>query len=166
MTVTVSDLRDRPDFAPVVADRVWRAWWQPKGVPLDVLEGLVAENLTPEPIPFALIAHHGDTFCGTASVIASDLEEHPELGPWIAALWIDPAFRNQGHGRTLVETAAVLAFKTGVETLYLCALPALRQFYEGLGWTLVETGVGDGDLDVFADGRTTRQNQRLYRSTN
>jgi hypothetical protein len=31
ISFVVSDLRERPDFAKAVSDRVWQAWWQGKG---------------------------------------------------------------------------------------------------------------------------------------
>src|SRR5262245_64061953 len=89
MRFTISDLRRRPQFFDVVADRIWQAWWQPKGFPREhIVKGLTA-NMADTPIPFALVAHEGERFLGTSSVIASDLEERPQLTPWVAAVWVD-----------------------------------------------------------------------------
>jgi hypothetical protein len=76
----ISDLRQRPEFLDVVADRIWRASWKAIGTPLDYITGRLNENLNAEPLPIALVAHDGAKFFGTASVIASDLEERPQLG--------------------------------------------------------------------------------------
>lgn len=83
---SVVDLRQRPEFAPSVADRVWRAWWKPKGHALAFIEGLVRQSLGSDPIPSALVAHDGATFLGTASVIASDLDVRPLYTPWVATV--------------------------------------------------------------------------------
>lgn len=91
--LSISDLRDRPDFSATVADRVWRAWWQPDGVPLGYIAGRVRENMEAGPLPFCLVAHDGGCFLGTASVIASHMEARPELSPWVAAVWIEPKCR-------------------------------------------------------------------------
>ncbi|MEJ1936694.1 GNAT family N-acetyltransferase, partial [Nostoc sp. NIES-2111] len=117
--VTVTDLRDRPEFAPVVADRVWRAWWKPKGYPLSFIEGMVSQNLGNSPIPLALVAHNGTAFLGTASVIESDLDLRPQFTPWIAALWVDPSHRENGVGSALVRTGVEAARSRGATNVYV-----------------------------------------------
>jgi GNAT superfamily N-acetyltransferase len=149
----VSDLRDRPEFSPLVADRVWQAWWRPKGYPLDYITGRVAENLDPTPIPFAVVAHDGDRFLGTASVIASDLESRPQYTPWVAAVWVDPEHRRRGVGAALVREAARGALNGGVDVVYLCALPEKRGFYERLGWQRLEDDVEKSGLTVLTFSR-------------
>ncbi len=145
----LSDLNDRPDFSAAVADRVWRAWWAEKGVALDHIEGRVHENLNTNGFPFAIVAHDGDLFMGTASVIASDMDERPDYTPWIAAVWVDPQHRGKGVGGAIVQHAAELALKRGFETIHLCALPEKTGFYQGLGWRLRERGVGEHGLDIL-----------------
>ena len=61
---TISDLRDCPEFFDTVADRIWRAWWQRHGVELDYITGRLQENLGPQPLPLALVAHQGGIFRG------------------------------------------------------------------------------------------------------
>lgn len=90
---TISDLRRRPDFFDTVADRIWQQWWQVGCHPLRYISSRLRENIEPTPIPFALVAHDGDRFLGTASVIASDLEERPQLTPWVAAVWVEEKAR-------------------------------------------------------------------------
>ena len=34
MPFTISDLRQCPEFFDTVAERIWRAWWEPDGHPL------------------------------------------------------------------------------------------------------------------------------------
>ena len=41
----ISDLRREPGFIDIVADRIWRSWWQPKGYPLAYIHGRLEENL-------------------------------------------------------------------------------------------------------------------------
>jgi hypothetical protein len=65
----VSDLRQRPEFTKAVADRVWQAWWQGRGYPLDYIEGRVAESLDGAAVPFAVVAHEDGQFLGTASAV-------------------------------------------------------------------------------------------------
>jgi predicted N-acetyltransferase YhbS len=149
VTFTISDLGQQPRFFDAVADRIWRAWWKGRGFGIHHIVDRLRENLTPEPIPFALVAHDGDTFLGTASVIVSDLEDRAHYTPWVAAVWVDPEYRKRRIGRTLVARAADEAFALGTEHLYLCAPKIRRNFYLRQGWNVVEDGVGERGLTVF-----------------
>jgi len=148
--VTISNLSDRPEFFDTVADRIWRAWWQPHGVPLAYISGRLQEARTAAPMPRAFVAHAGPTFAGTASVIASDLDERPQYSPWVAAVWIEPQFRSQRLGRRLIAHAADHAFSVGVSRVFLTARPARRSLYEDLGWDVVEEGVSHLQLTIFS----------------
>jgi GNAT superfamily N-acetyltransferase len=149
LTPSIVDLRERPDFAATVADRVWRAWWEPKGYTLAFIESLVQRNLSSDPIPFAIVAHDSAVFLGTASVIACDLDARPQYTPWVAAVWVDPEHRSGGIGGALVRAGAERARALGFDAAYLCALPHRHEFYLRLGWQMIETGLTEVGLAVF-----------------
>jgi GNAT superfamily N-acetyltransferase len=149
LAFTISDLRQRPEFFDTVADRIWEASWKANGYPLDYISTRLCENMSDSDIPFALVAHAGARFLGTSSVIEQDLEERPQLKPWVAAVWVEPEARRHGIGAALVERAAQDCFALGVGRAYLCARPHLLAFYTGLGWSAVETDVGPHHLIVF-----------------
>jgi GNAT superfamily N-acetyltransferase len=146
---TISDLRRCPAFFDTVADRIWRAWWEPNGYPLAYIAIRLRENMEATPIPFALVAHDGDRFLGTTSVIASDLEERPQLTPWVAAVWIEEDARRLGVASSLVNRATQDCFTLGIRRAWLCARPQLAGFYEGLGWVIAERNVGAHQQNVF-----------------
>lgn len=145
----VSDLRGCPQFFDVVADRIWQAWWKPHGHPLDLIRGRMRENMEDTPIPLALVAYDGGRFLGTASAIASDLDERPQFSPWVAAVWVEPEARQQGVASALVDHAARACFALGFRRAYLCARAEMTGFYQRLGWTLIERDVGRSRLGVF-----------------
>ncbi len=101
------------------------------------------------PIPFALVAHRGDTFLGTSSVIAADLEDRPQYSPWVAAVWVDPKYRMQEIGSGLVERAVRDVFALSIRRVYLCAPKEKRRFYARQGWAPIEEDVGDRKVTVF-----------------
>lgn len=155
--VQVTDLRVVPEHCDAVADRVWNAWWRTKGTPFSYIRRLVDENLRSTGIPFALVAHLDGRFVGTASVIESDLEERPDLTPWVAAVWVDEEYRHTGVGTTLVRAAMTGAVAVTRGPVYLCAKRAVAPFYEGMGWHRIAEDVGG--VDVY---RHVEQNDGVH----
>ena len=146
----ISDIRQRPEFFDTVADRIWRAWWEPHGVSLVYIEGRLRETtVAHDGVPITLVAHQGDTFAGTAGVIPFDLDERPQYSPWIAAVWVEPQFRSQQVGRQLVRRAVECGFAAGHACIYLNARRERGSYYDQLGWTRVEEDVGPLRLTVF-----------------
>jgi GNAT superfamily N-acetyltransferase len=152
---SISDLRQRPDFFDTVADRIWRAWWKEDGHPLGYIAGRLHENIEIAPVPFALVAHDGETFLGTASVIASDLAQRPQFTPWVAAVWVEPQARRHGIGAALVDRATRDGFALGLGRLYLCARAQRLGFYERLGWTVIERDIGPHQMNVLVRDRNS-----------
>lgn len=146
---SVTELRERPDFAPTVADRVWRAWWKPKGHALEPIADFMRGTVEGASIPSALVAHDGDAYLGSALLIASDLDSRPQHSPWVAAVWVDLAHRCRGVGSALVQGGAASARALGFDPVYLCALPHNHAFYRRLGWNIVEADVTEAGLAIF-----------------
>ena len=149
MPFIISDLRQCPEFFDTVADRIWQAWWRVDGHPLGYISGRLRENMNATPVPFVLVAHDGKSFLGTASVIASDLSERPQLTSWVAAVWVEAHARRRGVGGALVNRATRDCFALGGGRAYLCARPQRTAFYERLGSSSIERDVGPHHLSVF-----------------
>ena len=142
----IEDISERLVFRPLVADRIWRAWWEPSGANLAEVEDALGAVIAAENFPFTLVARSGDRFVGTVTAIQSDIAGRPDLGPCIAALWVEPEMRGQGVAQALVNAA----LRRLADVAYLAARPPLHQYYASRGWMLRERNVGDDDLDVFA----------------
>jgi GNAT superfamily N-acetyltransferase len=149
MPFIISDLRQCPEFFEPVAERIWRAWWEPDGHPLAYIQSKLRENLNGSPIPFALVAYANHEFLGTASAIASDVPSRPQFTPWVAAVWVEPHARRHGIGAALVGRAAQDCFALGFARTYLCARPHRSGFYERLGWSTIERDVGPDQLSLL-----------------
>jgi RimJ/RimL family protein N-acetyltransferase len=145
----ISDLRQQPEFFDTVADRVWRAWWKPSGVPLERISDGLAGMMKGEPIPFAIVAHDGNTFLGSTLGIASDLADRPQYSPWVAAVWVEPQHRLKQVGRSLVGHAAQTLFARGFERIYLCSSVRRRNFYTQQGWKPIEDNIGEHRQTVY-----------------
>jgi GNAT superfamily N-acetyltransferase len=139
--LTISDLREKPGFFDVVADRIWRAFWHHNGYPVQRVTDPLRDSLDPAPLPATLVAHAGGLFLGTASVVLCDEASRPQYSPWIAAVWVEPDHRKSGIAAALVEQAAQTAFMLGAGRLHLAASKFRRAFYEKRGWTMCEENV-------------------------
>lgn len=145
----ISDLRNVPHFAEIVAERIWRAFWKDDGHPFELLTGLVRMSLENGPIPTTFVAHEGERFLGTVSVIANDEEKRPQYTPWVAALWVEPEERRNGIGAALVDTSTEFAFGTGAARVYLLSRELRRAYYESLGWSVLEADILEPGLHVL-----------------
>ena len=150
MAWDIMDIRQCPHMADIVTDRIWRAWWKDKGHGIEVIEGPVRHNLASgDAFPFCLVAGRGGTFLGTVSLIANDVAERPELTPWVAALWVEPAARGQGLATTLLSAAQTQAAAIGLGRLYLLAARRMEAFYRERGWQVLESGTPAPQMTIL-----------------
>ena len=88
-------------------------------------------------IPTTLIAVEGDTLLGSASIIEKDLATHPHLTPFLASVYVAPAYRGQGIASTLVSRMIDESRQMGAAQLYLIT-PDQQRLYARLGWSPLE----------------------------
>ncbi len=150
----ISNLNLFPEFKSVAADRVWNAWWRPHGHLFQVVMDFFDELPETRGLPFCLVAHDDDKYVGSVLGLVTDLDERPELSPWVGALWVEPEFRRQGVAAALVRAALAEILSLGNEVAFLCATAEKREMYQNQGWRLIEKKVGEGALDLFEFNRT------------
>lgn len=88
-------------------------------------------------VPSVVVAIDGDALLGSAMLIESDMDERPELTPWLAGVYVVEAHRGCGYGTALVERIEREAELVGVERLYLYT-PDAMEFYARSGWAPLE----------------------------
>jgi GNAT superfamily N-acetyltransferase len=91
---------------------------------------------------FVLFDH--DKPVGTASLSHDDLASRRDLTPWLAGVFVEPAYRNRGYASLLVRQVEAFASAASVSTLWLYTWTA-ESLYTRLGWQRegVETNRGD-----------------------
>lgn len=151
----IHDLRDVITHRSVVAERIWRAWWEPDGQPLSDVEEALDMVLSEADFSFTLVAVSNGRFIGTATSIQTDIDARPDLGPCLAALWVEPEARGRGVAATLISAVLERLLSHGFTEAYLSAKPHMRGFYEKNGWTLIESDIDRDHQDVFV--RTLKQ---------
>ena len=148
--LAIHDLRERPHHAEAVAERIWNAFWRRHGAPFEqIRDGLNGILQSQDSVPFALVAENEGEVCGNLLVIDDDEPARPGLGPWIAAVWVDEAYRKRGIARAMIDAAQQRTAALGIARIYLVSRPALRPFYEELGWREIEDEVGAHRLVVW-----------------
>jgi N-acetylglutamate synthase-like GNAT family acetyltransferase len=91
-------------------------------------------------LPVCLAAMNEDgSIVGTASLIANDeLPNAPEPGPWVAAVYVDSAYRGAGVGTELVLETVRRARNLGFDDVYLYT-ESVSKWYESMGWKTIRT---------------------------
>ena len=141
MRLDFRDLAGSPELTALAADRIYHAFWRnTEETPASLLAG-IGKVLADGPAQFGLAAMADGAFAGNTLVIRCDVDERPDLGPWVAAVWVEPGFRRGGIGAALVRRASEEAFARGAKRLYLHCRAAMLPFYEARGWRLFEADV-------------------------
>lgn len=132
MSNQIVAVSDRPDLAVLVAQWVVTTFLDyPGGLTVEEMTALiVAPPVGPEET-FVLFDH--DRPAGTAALVHQDLETRPDLTPWLAGVFVQPAFRGRGHATALVRRVEAFAIAAAVPVLWLYTVKA-EPFYARLGW--------------------------------
>ena len=85
----------------------------------------------------ALLADVGGTPAGTCLLARREIDPAHDLTPWLAGLFVAPAFRKQSIGSALVAAIEGHGRKAGCRRLHLYTNSA-EAFYARLGWLVSE----------------------------
>ncbi|WP_372508776.1 GNAT family N-acetyltransferase [Pseudalkalibacillus decolorationis] len=107
---------------------------------------------TTDEIPRFYIAVKDERIIGTYAMLRNDLNSRQDLYPWLACLYVDPAYRGQEIGSKLLQHSLFETSKKGFKKLYLTT--DLDGYYEKYGWDhLTEAyGVSGESIKVYAKG--------------
>jgi GNAT superfamily N-acetyltransferase len=140
-------LADHPSFLPSLA-RWHHDQWSYLDVAVSAEERMAALGKHGKAqVPTTVIALSGDCLLGSASLIAHDMDTHPELSPWLASVYVAPEYRRCGIGRALVQRIVAEAASLGIDNLYLFT-PDKERFYTRLGWAVLERTMYRGYAQV------------------
>lgn len=132
MNRSIITVSSRPDLAPLVARwRVEAFFNHPGGYTVEEMTALILAPPVGPKETFVLFDNGQPA--GTAGVVRTDLETRLDLTPWLAGLFIEPAFRNRGHATALIRQVEDFARFANVSVLWLYTLNA-ENLYARLGW--------------------------------
>ncbi len=132
----IVSLHERPEFADVCAAWSFGEWGCQ--VPGRRLEDSVTRYrqtaMNTSGLQRTFLAVSEDRPAGMISLKEHDHPDHKDLSPWLASLYIHPAYRDQGMGTTLIRHLENFAKnEMGIERLYLFTHTAPK-LYEREGW--------------------------------
>jgi GNAT superfamily N-acetyltransferase len=142
-------LADRPDAIPTLA-RWHHEQWKHLN-PGDSVERRIERlqtHLGKKQVPTTFVAlslpkqlgakADRENILGSASLIAHDMDTHPELSPWLASVFVAPHARRRGIGTALIRRVIQETRALDLPQLYLFTTPDKKHFYARLGWSLIE----------------------------
>ena len=149
-------LGDRPEFIPPLARWHYQEWAYLR--PGDSVEARVARLegwCGRGEIPLTLVATSDGELLGSASLVEHDMDNRPELSPWLAGVFVRPERRRQGIGAALVRRIMEEAKALEISKLYLYTVNS-TSFYVDLGWSLMEHAVYRGkEVSIMSYSSTT-----------
>jgi GNAT superfamily N-acetyltransferase len=130
----IVSLAERPDLAAVAAGWIWDEWGRnmPAGASLAALTALLKLRQGPA-VPQSFVLLDSGIPAAAAALVAADLEARPDLSPWLAEVYVLPAFRGRGHAVRLVRRVEGACRAAGIATLWLNTAHAAG-LYARLGW--------------------------------
>ena len=137
-------LADHPDLIPTLARWHYDEWQGliPEWSYAEALREL-ATHTERAAVPTTIVALEGDELIGSASLLVEDLPEWKHLTPWVASVFVVPAWRGKRVGSRIVEHAVAEARQLGIPTVYLLT-EGQAEFYRRLGWAEVEVSPARG----------------------
>ena len=138
----LATLAERPDLLPTLT-RWLRDHHAPRE-PLARFAARIARRVSPLGPEQCFILLASGIPAGTASLTRRGLESRPDLTPWLANVFVAPAFRGRGHAPHLVAAVEAAARDADIPTLWLYTRTTER-LYAALGWTPAGTFLREGD---------------------
>ena len=136
-TPTVATVRERPDLLPVVAEWMWHQWWRQAGRTLEQTQAIYAECVAKIGAPQTFVLLEGDKPVGTVTLAREDLEERPNLTPWLAGVFVVPERRGQGYFRLLLAAFENACRAASIKVAWLFTNTA-EDVYLKTGWETIE----------------------------
>jgi predicted N-acetyltransferase YhbS len=128
-------LADHQDKIPEIARWHWDEWGHhnPNGS-YERTFARLSHRLHRDQLPIAYLALIADRVVGTASLVEFDMDSREDLSPWLAGVFVDPDYRQQGIASRLVERVCEKGRRLGFGELFLYTNSA-HALYTALGWT-------------------------------
>lgn len=147
----IDTLSNHPEQLEVVATMIHTEFVQKKKgtTPYEQIKAFL-DKKSGESYPVTFVALDDVTCIGTVSLFENDLNERPTYTPWLASLFVETVYRNQGIAQQLINQLIIYAKSRQIPTIYLKTDNA-SAYYKKFGWILIETiETTDLPLHIFS----------------
>ena len=129
-------LSEKPEFAETCAAWSFGEWGcYVEGSSLEkTLQAYKKRASKDESIPRTWVGMIGSKMVATTSIVECDHNDHKDLTPWLASVFVHPEFRGKGYASALIKNTHNEVKKMGVEKFYLFT-PDAAELYAKHGWT-------------------------------
>lgn len=140
----IDNLTQQPQHREQIIDWLWRAFGSENSRAF--FASVVESSLSGADLPLTFIALDEGKLVGTVGLWRCDLISRQDLTPWLAALYIDEAWRSQGLGQRLQAFVTQYSRNAGFKELYLWS--KFSGYYERHGWQYIGDALEYPDLPV------------------
>ncbi len=149
LNIEVKQISECPEHLTAVGDWIYHEWWFRVHKSPDVIYNLLRTHTGKDRVPFTVVALAEGLPVGSCSVIENDCVHRPQYAPWVAAVFVRREMRNRGIASAVLQEAATIATRSGIEGLYIDCHVRTVPVYEKNGWVVHEREVGDKDSVVM-----------------
>jgi GNAT superfamily N-acetyltransferase len=134
LALDIRPLTDKPEHLETLAKWHHAEWsyLNPERSFAERLEEM-SLDLAGHTVPATYYAEVDGVLAGSATILDDDMSTHPELGPWLASVFVAPEYRHRGIASVLVGKIMAHARQAKISKLYLYT-PGQEALYEKLGW--------------------------------
>lgn len=141
--VEVVPLGERPDLVPLLARWLWAEFGHLDNMSLAETQADLAAAILARDMPRVFVLLEAGEPVGTASLLAQDLPERPDLTPWLASVFITPEARGRGLVHHLIRSVEAEASRQGHRRLWLYTWRS-RTVYARAGWRVADHVTREG----------------------
>lgn len=149
MKLELKQLSKCPEHLTAVGTWIYEQWWSRRHASPEVVFELLRTHTVHDQVPFTVVALADDVPVGSCSVLVNDCVHRPQYTPWLGAVFVKPELRGTGVASAVLQEAAAIATRTGIEGLYIDCFETTAPVYEKSGWVILERGVGDKESVVM-----------------
>lgn len=129
-----------PDVIRTIATWIYEEWLKPNpDASIEKIITLLSQRIDSTKVPLTIVAFEDDgTPVGTASLTELDMKSHPELTPWLGAVYVSNAARGRGIASELCKRIEKEAKSLGHSILYLFTKDQVS-LYSNMEWKIKYT---------------------------
>jgi len=121
-----------------VAKWIFNEWGHLRpGNTLDKTIHQLQDGLRDNIVPSIYLAEMDSKHLGTVSLVECDMHIRQQYAPWVASVYVDTEWRNQGIGSKLMNHVESQAKNNDIKKVYLYT-PKKKKMYSRLGWQGIE----------------------------